>query len=127
MRSECEQRAEVRDQVVGAVDERARTGRAAMPAVVQRVQRVTTRRELLARPRIAAAVLRGAMRHTDDGARLARRQPRLPEDLDPARPVEFARPMFHGAGPYGTRNVRLVASGVAPSGRVSNTRAATCR
>src|SRR4051794_41952032 len=62
-----------------------------MPAVVDRVQRIAARRELLARPGVAAAVLGDAVSEHD---RRARRgvlgQPGLPVDLEGALALEPA-------------------------------------
>src|SRR3954471_8274173 len=94
---------EIGHDVVHPIDEGARALRAAVAAMVERVHGKASRRQLLADPPVATAVLGRAMRQHDEGTRIAGGQPRLGVELEAALAGEAALVMLdraHAAGSY---------------------------
>src|SRR5437870_1362260 len=92
-----------------------------MATLVEGIERVASVRQLLAGPGIATAVFGDTVRHAHYGARLALRQPRLPEDLEAADAVEMPHAVCHGAGPYPASPATQWRIGICGMGCVSRT------
>src|SRR4051812_3397282 len=88
---------EIGHDVVQPIDEGARALRAAVAAMVERVHGKASRRQLLADPPVATAVLGRAMRQHDEGTRIAGGQPRLGVELEAALAGEAALVMLDRA------------------------------
>jgi len=78
---------------------------AAVAAQVDPVQREVARRQLRAGPGVAAGVLGAPVDERDRRARLSRREPRLPEEPQPAGARERPRLVAGGGNRVGHRRI----------------------